>query len=1433
MSLAQAIAGARDREDDLERFHRTEAAMQERLGSVDRYKRELHRLHEAVQGAVTSAHAVLSLAGLSAPTLADAARGINQSPRASYGGSPGDAVPTSLLSPVLDEVLCHSTIERLNTAVSCLVSLLKEKDTAVKKSIAKIKALEASVTAVKAEAFGAPIEASQRAVIRDLTQRCNQLAHEKAELKAEAEVLRKQLSTLRGSLGSHRSAGAHVAIAESYEAAVGPAAAAARGAEPGPASSAGPSAAATLPSEITARNGPEAVGEAKGLIDLLAEHMSIVKGYQQRINEVATRLTELRLTGGPGALTNAGSGGPVGRLFIDESSRQSLVDSSLQIATELQSMESALRLLSADMSLMERQIRAATGEVPPPEVEFLTGELEAVKEREAALQATLEEAKAAQEEECEGLREQTERWRNRCDDLHRQLEEVARGAAEAEQALRERIAHADRDAQEEIRRLKLESSKMEAQLAGAEAARKELLQQAAAAEGGPTRARPHEGSLPTGDLIADLTSKLASSEGRLAVLEQQASTQRTSAQAQISTLQEECEALRESLEKERQERSRLVSSLRETVSGLRQVGGEEERLRLELVRAQEALVSAQERQAQSQARIQEKRKEVKVAKTQFRSLQDELQRKVLDAEQRSVWVEEEVSRMRRAFMELEGKLMDLERRRTRLETDLIGRIESTIDQVLRSADTSAPDAILRELEAVERMSTDLEARCRHLEAELDDERARRAAVEGDREAEARRADKYKEALKDAKREGRRKEEELTERARALEGDVLAGRQQLESLRSEADELRRGLVRLAEEAEDERRALVDKHRAALQDLDRRMDAERETLMQQSKVVSHSLEERSRQVAESTIGEVQARAEAAIKVYRLQLESLSNDFRSYQQAKGREIAQLEAQLEEALGAEGLSVRRRARPVSSGALDGGATGASEGGSVTVGPVISDTFPGVPLDPAYTGVSTSIRQALEVEGLAAARREITLERLLRTKAEAEVQSLRKAIEDLTAKAKDASKEAKQLRMEAAQRRDQQEETARVESEAAELREQLRTARKEIARRTREAQSLQQRLEGITPLGPVVPVAQLEAERELKEASDSKARALRAEVERKDALVASLRKKLEESTGREAREAELQERLQVAESRVRQLQSDLQRKSLALDQTKSKLDEAQRAADELSAKDDGDRAALKKARSDLARKDGALAQCHKDLEAAKGDLASARQSLEEAGKRESLAARSMTRDYSVLRRRALDLLSSVKGISKLVLRATAATTLMADALQTLEVGPRAPTTTLEGEAAAAATTASTRAASVAKMLGMDPSEVLTLLGAAEGRGPGTLGAQAAGASSSPPATFSSEAAARMASEASRAVSDLLHHVEVALASGVQSSAAREVVAQTSGAAAEPEWRPELLATLVDGLEKEQAMAEGRISSAIARISSSASSARPTGPGKA
>lgn len=93
-------------------------------------------------------------------------------------------------------------IDALNALVQSLLHHAKDKDAAAKKAAARAKALEATVAGARAEAYAAPLEASQRAVIRDLTARCNQLAHEKAGLRAERDRLAERLQQLRRGTGT-------------------------------------------------------------------------------------------------------------------------------------------------------------------------------------------------------------------------------------------------------------------------------------------------------------------------------------------------------------------------------------------------------------------------------------------------------------------------------------------------------------------------------------------------------------------------------------------------------------------------------------------------------------------------------------------------------------------------------------------------------------------------------------------------------------------------------------------------------------------------------------------------------------------------------------------------------------------------------------------------------------------------------------------------------------------------------------------------------------------------------------------------------------------------------------------------------------------------------------------------------------------------------
>lgn len=264
----------------------------------------------------------------------------------------------------------------------------------------------------------------------------------------------------------------------------------------------------------------------------------------------------------------------------------------------------------------------------------------------------------------------------------------------------------------------------------------------------------------------------------------------------------------------------------------------------------------------------------------------------------------------------------------------------------------------------------------------------------------------------------------------------------------------------------------------------------------------------------------------------------------------------------------------------------------------------------------------------MAAARREITLERLKRQRAESDLASLEATLAEQRGKIKELQAELKALRRDmpsSEDRREAAEERARLQRELEEAKEQVKSARKDAARRLKELQALQVRVDESRPLrasrggaeatgsgtdgedrpcmgtspAPLMECLPLggslffsllgavliQAEKELREAAEAKSRALKAELERKDQLLAAFRKKVEEAREAEAHEAELQDKLASAQARVRELQAELQRKTSVLGQLKDKAEEMARSAEERAAREEADKAAaqLRKASSVVA----------------------------------------------------------------------------------------------------------------------------------------------------------------------------------------------------------------------------------------------------------
>lgn len=329
-----------------------------------------------------------------------------------------------------DEWRTGEAIDALNALVQGLVQHAKEKDVSLRKAMARTKALEASLMGARTQAYAAPLEASQRAVIRDLTARCNQLAHEKAAMRADRDRLQERLSQLRASLGQGTGAARAAAAEGESQEGKGPRApsldveavlrrlegdgdaaaevARTKGARAPTAMGAAEQGhgARVYPEarelqgvvEVRGEEASEVLRQAQGMGELLAQHMGEMEAARGKVAAVAEALA------GPGPIR----GGEVGRLFVSEEQRRALVEGAGEMAAELQAMRSAVRVLLEDVGALGAMVGRAgerdEGEGEDPRV---AAAVAAQREAEAEAEEAREDAEAARRE-AEGAREELE-----------------------------------------------------------------------------------------------------------------------------------------------------------------------------------------------------------------------------------------------------------------------------------------------------------------------------------------------------------------------------------------------------------------------------------------------------------------------------------------------------------------------------------------------------------------------------------------------------------------------------------------------------------------------------------------------------------------------------------------------------------------------------------------------------------------------------------------------------------------------------------------------------------------------------------------------------------------------------------------------------------------------------------------------------------------
>ncbi|KAK9818004.1 hypothetical protein WJX72_005629 [[Myrmecia] bisecta] len=1308
-ALAQANAQQVERRPDTPRSEHSELDhMHQELQNKSAKASELRRtLRELQRECAEAAAAARSALGQSSRTIGRA------------------TTPPPAASPAMDAEAKDAA--QISNLVDQLITRLKEKEASAKRLRVAVKTAQDKHVASQVAAAAQPLEASQRAVIRDLSLKVSNLTRLNNQLKADRERAQERLRTLRASLGSTK-------------------------------------------------------------IPQLFEPLAPADQALLQLTGPATAATTQ--PGAPGAVPASGMGSGAG----PAASGAATPASSGSAAADFDSMEGLCRLLEHHLNTLEQAQQPVSSMLKAAEPE--APDADAPPAAAAPANAVADKQVLAQE-----------------------LAAATTATAALEAALNERLYAAEKNIEECVVRHRVEVSRLEAALAGADAARAELAAQASRTTVGMT------------DLRAAL-AKAAEGEARAEALQKQIDTLRAQSNASRAGLQEEVQALSAALAQEKGERARIVMSLRDTIGGLKQAGDVEGRLKAELIQLHEQLATARAAQEQAEAKASQRRSEAKAAKNKLEALREELNQRIAAAELADHAATLRLSEMQQAYGRLESRLAGMDAKRAELEAAMLARMDTIAAQI--AADTQGPPDLVAGVEALERSAHEMDTRFHELEARaevLGRHKHDCAAVKWESLLRARR---YRSALQQVKGELQAATFDKT----SVAGEVDKAQAAARAAEAEAQELCRRMEEMQRHHESERQKLAERHAAQLCEVESRIEEERGALRQEALAMAASAaaaaEDRGRAAANIRLCETEQRAlkdvtNAHSEQRRLadELDTLRAHFKAYQQVKCQEVAVLEARLRQCLqqrpsqpGTPSLPAsplriptdtraQKRRVPRSQPSLISGGRASARG----LENMPADEAGG--LDPSAINMGSEVAAAVEAESVMAALREAEFERLQREAAEDMLNAMQESVEKLKQKLKQAQKDAKVARDGSAATaanamdRPSKEEFDQLKEQTAGLQGTLKAVRAESSRRLAALQALQQQ---VGPDGTPIPPQALAGEREARESAERALQQAKHAVQRKGQLVADLKKRvseLEEALDKAAQSHSARD-AEAAEGRIRSLQATVARKEEAIRDLKAQVDQLTRATLQKAADQDSERlqAATKKLKGDLARKDALLRAAQADLDKVREEATAAMRSAESASKREARAWREAGTDIAIVRKRALAVLDALRALARLALRSVAAMSAAASTASAAQMAPAKPS-----KAEAPRVWDAVTADAIAKMVDMSPAEVQDVLGATGSR--------------------SGESAS---AEVAHDVAALLLQLESTLTAGVADAAQRFADPEAGGrepgegsdsgslrsftvrAPDQTQWKAACLNRLVEQLEGESRRAEALLANALAHL---------------
>ena len=405
-------------------------------------------------------------------------------------------------SPSSDTVNLVSTVQQL-------VKEYRRKNTELKKANAAAKEAQSRLSAIIEEQKTSPLDLSQRAVIRDLTLRCNDLTHDRSKWKKEAQRLMERLRALRSTLGSSEPTSKKVSVPALEDSNEGIA----------------------FPRHLD--DAPIALTESQALCALVEQHLESLSGIHSAVRDgvesLTTNVESLK------AIPAHAAGRLHSSLDDAEGTLQNLSVHEGNFSTAVEAACATMRVLrnGLDEAIAQDESRVPAADLPAPEGSFGLH----LDPRQDPKAAGVSQYDMHRRQRIKTLREENVA-------LQDQVAKVTEGVD---------LAH------EQVRALTAEKTRLAEENEGLEK------QVAALRESYEAVQRTLSETASADVMIA----KAAEAEAKMKLVEKEMATERSASAARNDSLKEEILHLTRSLETEREDRAKIVTTLRSTIQELR------------------------------------------------------------------------------------------------------------------------------------------------------------------------------------------------------------------------------------------------------------------------------------------------------------------------------------------------------------------------------------------------------------------------------------------------------------------------------------------------------------------------------------------------------------------------------------------------------------------------------------------------------------------------------------------------------------------------------------------------------------------------------------------------------------------------------------------------------------------------------------------------